>query len=301
MDKDEAIRALESTVVEMRLVGARYFGTRSTADDLAILQRFYAVEKVRWVKSALARGIAHAKNGIAPQPEFNAPKENADAAGIRAKAVEEVSKTILHEFTPILGGLRIHAKRELGDLFEESATKKSLELFTSLVQSVRDLKSAATTPMYEEVDLHDIVEKAILSLNENNRKYVSLANPVPFVVISDPNHLQLVILNGLRNAIEAVLELEGDTSPNVIINWGTTGPEHWLVIIDNGPGFVDNPSSLINLGSSTKKDEGHFGFGLAVVAQAMQVIEGELNLSNNTSSAGARFEIRWLRHENFIR
>lgn len=303
MDRSEALIDLQSDNVNKRLAGARFFSLNASRGDLDVLEKALKNENVRWVKSALIRAIEKANKIAAKNIETTdllGSDDAHDVRGIMATAVEEVTSTILHEFGPIVGILRVNAKRELGEIFENSKTKRTLELLTSLMQSIRDLKSAASAPNYTDEDLHVVISEAVNTLPEEYQRYIVLAEPepVPFFIKIDKHHLLLALMNGLRNAVDATVVRSELVTPYIIINWGRAGAENWLAIIDNGAGFTSNSASVLAMGTTTK--EGHFGYGLAVAQQAMHTIEGEVFLSN-TAEGGARFELRWLRHENTIR
>lgn len=296
MDHAEALQALESDVIEIRLRGARYMSLNARTEDLPRLNELIQVENVRWIKTALARAIERA--GLGGDPDLFTPAAAAAAEpppdmlrDLKSEAVEEVAGTIIHEFAAVVGPLRIQAKREVTN-YEQSQTKRMLDMLNELMRGVRNLKSAAAVPSYTEIDLPTLVQEAVTTIADEHQHLVSIAGASPFLVMVDRNHLFLAICNGLRNAVDAVVDSTGSQRPEVVVNWGRAGAEDWLAIIDTGPGFRGNPSAAITMGSTTKTD--HIGFGLATAQQAMRVMEGDVWLSNGPEG-GARFELRWFR------
>ncbi len=72
---------------------------------------------------------------------------------------------------------------------------------------------------------------------------------------------------------------------------GNKSSEYWISIIDNGPGLSENSKNkLFNIGISTK--ESHIGFGLAIAEQAIQTLNGQIEL-NNSDKGGAEFKMCW--------
>ena len=125
------------------------------------------------------------------------------------------------------------------------------------------------------------------------------AGPSPFLAEIDPGLFKLALSNVVRNAVEALEATAADGEATIALNWGRAGHEIWVAVIDSGPGFDGDPSSLVDLGKSTKDE--HIGFGLATAKQAMQAMEGDVYPSN-AAQGGARVELRWFgNHENPIR
>ena len=297
MDRAEAESALTSEAQHKRLAGARFFFRGAESTDLPLLRKFLALETVPWVQRALQRAIDRVSSAPAlPKEETDnqAALMSPDATerivrGLRAQAVEEVAGTILHEFTPIIGALRVKAREEIS-AFDHSQTKKLLDQINDLIEAVRNLKRVAATPNYTEFDLADLVASSIslpefASANVNIR----IAGPKPFLVHADRTAMQIALSNGVRNAIEAVLENQ-EQSRNITVNWGRGGVENWLVVLDSGAGFIGDPEAALKLGVTNKQD--HIGYGLATAQYAMRSMEGDVLLSNN-KDGGARFELRW--------
>ena len=76
----------------------------------------------------------------------------------------------------------------------------------------------------------------------------------------------------------------------MVITWGMTDVDYWVVILDQGPGIVGVGEGAFNIGSTTKM--GHIGFGLAIGRQAMDTLEGNVTLFP-AQGGGACLELRW--------
>jgi signal transduction histidine kinase len=303
LDRSSAEKALESEVVDVRLSAARYYALNAKQADLPILSKALLHETVPWIKRALQRAVASVTNyGTGPRPA-NTPASSEPSEAlvrdIRAEAVEEVAGTILHEFAPIIGAIRLSAREEVAE-FETSSTHRLLNQLSALVAAVRRLKRAAAVPSYTEFDLVELITSTIEALSPIPEGIeVRLAGQKPFLIQSDRDTMYLALANGLRNAIEAVQEFSRVKPAEIVINWGRGGAENWLVVMDTGAGFKGDPSAALKLGATNKKD--HIGYGLATAQFAMRSMEGDVILTNNPDG-GARFELRWCKdNENTFR
>lgn len=297
MDRVEAEISLASTAAEVRLAAARFFSREAMPADIPLLKRCLAVETVPWIKRALARAVDRAHKGFI-EPQTVEPHVSSDfgetserlVRDLRAEAVEEVAGTILHEFAPIVGALRVRARDEIAD-YESSQTKNLLDQLLTLIDAVRNLKRAATVPNYTEFDLADLIDSSISLVSDMTAGIsIRLAGQRPFLVFADRAAMHIALVNGLRNAAEAVSAGANPDSASIVINWGRGGVENWLVVLDSGGGFKGDPDSALKLGVSNKRD--HIGYGLATAQYAMRSMEGEVLLSNHPDG-GARFELRW--------
>ncbi|TCQ15316.1 ATP-binding protein [Rhizobium sp. PP-CC-3G-465] len=299
MDTAEALSALQSSELEIRLRGARFMALNARQNDLDQLQRSYENEPIRWIRTALTRAIERATSTAmnSPADVAEAVEPSADLMrDIRAEAVEEVTGTIIHELSPIIGALRVRLPREVNN-YEDSESRKLIEMLSSLLRGVRELKSASAVPQYSSFDIDELISEAISMLEEGSRGFIAVAGTTPFQVVADRDRLLLAIGNGLRNAAEAASENAETRAPAIIINWGRAGSEDWLAVIDSGSGFKGNPASAMKMGITHKAN--HIGFGLATAQHAMRTMEGDVYLTNG-SSGGARFELRWFRSDAHI-
>lgn len=293
MNRSDALKALEAEGIDIRLEAARFLALNARRADLAKLQAALKGEPVRWIRTALERAVERAQSsgGESRPTQTSAEPSQATIRDVRAEAVEEVAGTIIHEFSPIVGLLRIQARGEISQ-FESSDTKKSLDMLGDLLRGVRELKASAAVPHYDEADLSTLALESADRLEQDARSIVAMAGPEPFIVTVDKDRIKLAIVNGLRNAVEAAIDNAGSKPPSVVVNWGKAGTEDWLAILDSGAGFQGNPNAALRLGATNKPD--HIGFGLTTAQQAMRVMEGDVYLSNS-ASGGAQFEIRWFR------
>ncbi len=121
------------------------------------------------------------------------------------------------------------------------------------------------------------------------------------IVMADPDQLEQMLINLVRNAAEAVLEgppskspNEGDCfptngfQPSVIISWKLLEKTVDLTIEDNGPGLL-NPSNTF-VPFYTTKPSGS-GIGLVLSRQIAEAHGGSLELTNRPHERGCRVRV----------
>lgn len=299
MSREEALAALTSPEADLRLAAARFFALNAVSGDRRKLRSALTKETVPWIRRALERSLKRVgpPTLAIPHDDAHSPPSDRVMAELRASAIDEVASTIIHELSTIVGRLRIRAPGEVND-YLGSATKTLVDSLASLLLGIRNLKTAATSPDYSEVDLSLECRETCAVFDEASDKF-RFAGPAPFLTEIDPGLFKLALSNVVRNAVEALDSAALDTDGTITLNWGRAGHEIWVAVIDSGPGFEGDPSSLVDLGKSTKDD--HIGFGLATAKQAMQAMEGDIYPSN-AAQGGARVELRWFgNHENPVR
>jgi signal transduction histidine kinase len=147
-----------------------------------------------------------------------------------------------------------------------------------------------SAPKIEEFPLDEVVQRLIQETQLPSGPQIQKAGPQPCVVEGDCGLVSLCLTNGLRNAIEASLEVGGDIGrvPTAVA-WGTTDVDYWVSVVDLGVGFKGNLQRAFDIGTTIKA--GHLGMGLATARQALLSMGGQVILIPN--ERGVRFEMRW--------
>jgi signal transduction histidine kinase len=104
-------------------------------------------------------------------------------------------------------------------------------------------------------------------------------------VQADPDQIQQLLINLIRNAVDASLETGGGVS----IGWSRNGSSVEVFVQDQGPGIA-NPSNLF-VPFFTTKPSGS-GIGLALSRQIAEAHGGNLTLANRSSERGCRASLR---------
>jgi len=156
-----------------------------------------------------------------------------------------------------------------------SARADSLGRFTAAYAQLARLPAPTLRP----VPLGTLVSR-VGSLER--RHPVSIAGGPAITVMVDPDQLEQLIINLLRNAVEATLEGGGGL---VTIGWSVRDGRLRLYVDDDGPG-VSNPANLFVPFFTTKP--GGSGIGLALSRQIAEAHGGTLTLENRQPGPGCR-------------
>lgn len=294
MDRHSAILSLTSERSFDRLRAARRLAKCATPLDLPELGRALATENDAWVRAALRDAISFVHNRASLEDrQADAPDAlDPEAANeLRAEAVEDVTRRLVHEVEPILGRLRVYAQRDIA-LFAESRTRKELDKLEALLTAIDRLSRAASAPVLSEFDFATAVAEAAEPYSEAGRT-IARSGPEPLTVIGDRVLVQMILDNGLRNAIEATSGLSMATGlSSVIVTWGATDRDFFCSILDRGMGLPTAIHKIFEIGSTTKK--GHLGMGLALARQAARTVRGQLSVAPRRDG-GVSFDFRWPR------
>jgi signal transduction histidine kinase len=288
----QAIRdALASPDQQIRLAAARELADDPNPQDVPLIRASLAKENVSWVRQTLREALSNASLLAAPDRDV---VDSLLSANLRREgyvhALRDVTRELAHELSPLIGALDYHAASEL-DNYEESKTCKAVERLRGAIGAIRDLSSAAATPRYDEVVLSDRLTEIIEGEQENDVP-ISVAGDSELVIKGDGRLIDLVISNGLRNAVEATQALSGVpvTQRPIVVAWGETDIDYWITVRDEGAGLPDSRGRAFELGVTNKS--GHLGMGLAIASSASASLGGALEL-RDAEREGTVFELRW--------
>lgn len=120
-------------------------------------------------------------------------------------------------------------------------------------------------------------------------------------LMADPDQLEQMLINLLRNAAEAVLEpvsrdnLRGSTNPSsyklqpqILLTWKIADKDVILTIEDSGPGLM-NPNNVFVPFYTTKP--GGSGIGLILSRQISEAHGGSLELANRVGQRGCEVKV----------
>lgn len=293
MERELALKSLGGESWHERLKAARALTSLAQPEDLQALLVAQASETVSYVKKALESGIRRVRRDIEEAREVEAESIPPSVMRqVRAKAVEEVARTLLHEVEAIAGSIALAASREVAG-YPQSATKAQIDRLAKQLEGIASLKAAAAAPKMVQFSLGAWVTELVAEESADGGSLISLVGPENLIVEGDPKLLRLAVCNGLKNAIEAVHErpmTSDNGASRIVVSWDATDVECWVAIKDDGPGLTAAMTDALPIGRTTKR--GHVGMGLMTAKQAMDSHGGSVSLSPG-AQGGALFEVRW--------
>jgi nitrogen fixation/metabolism regulation signal transduction histidine kinase len=169
------------------------------------------------------------------------------------------------------------------------ARSASLNRFLQAYRQLAQLPS----PSLQRCSIAALV-KRVTALESRVRVGISAGPDV--MLLADPDQLEQMLINLLRNAADAVLE--GRNSPNgskpqtaadVVFAWTLAENDVLLTIEDSGPG-LSNPGNVF-VPFYTTKPQGS-GIGLVLSRQIAEGHGGSLELANRTEHRGCIVKVR---------
>jgi two-component system, NtrC family, nitrogen regulation sensor histidine kinase NtrY len=231
-------------------------------------------ERLAWQR--LIRVLSHEiNNSLTPIKSL--------AGSLRTRLPQHSTDAKLTEAELTLDQLTLPSELHRGlTVIEERAD--SLNRFLQSYQQLTRLP----TPKVQKLSLGTLLDHVI----ELETRVPIELQPGPSVhLLADPDQLQQLLINLLRNAAEAALSTEETSpiAPLVVVSWTATPSQATLHIRDNGPGLI-NPANLF-VPFYTTKPEGS-GIGLVLAQQIATAHKGSITLSNNPDAPGCTAEFR---------
>ncbi len=162
----------------------------------------------------------------------------------------------------------------------------SLNRFLQAYQRLSRLPAPILSPTPLEPLLTQIIQL-------ETRLRVHLAGGPPTALLADPDQLQQLLINLIRNAADAALTVSQTTSaertPEVVIEWSGGPRQAAIRILDNGPGLASTANLFVPF-YTTKA--GGTGIGLVLAQQIATAHRGTVTLRNRSTSPGCEAEVR---------
>jgi two-component system C4-dicarboxylate transport sensor histidine kinase DctB len=291
-ERVNGVLALIITGFALLLALGFYFLNRRTTLRSLLVQR--ESRELRLLNLRLSREIAERKR----VQEALSETEQSLAQSSKLAALGEMSASVSHELNQPLAAMRTYlaGARLLLSRRRNEEAMTSLQRIDDLIGRMgaltRQLKSYARKggEAFEPVDLRHALAAALAlmepQLRRSRVKLSRVVPDVPVTVVADRLRLEQVIINLVRNALDAMKDAD---QPELDILL-TQGEEAVLAIRDSGHG-IGEPEKLFEPFYTTKKPGEGVGLGLAISSGIVKDLGGRL-LARNAERGGAVFELR---------
>jgi two-component system, NtrC family, C4-dicarboxylate transport sensor histidine kinase DctB len=270
---------------------------------------FYLLSRRAWSRSVsyqresaeLRLLNARLQRAIAEREKVKKDLEVAEltlAQSSKLAALGEMSAAVSHELNqPLaamktyLAGARLLLQRKRLDEALSSFQRVD-DLIERMGSITRQLKSYARKggEAFEEVDLRACVSSALAMMEPQLKaRVVKISRGMPrqaVIVMADRLRLEQVIINLLRNALDATKDIK-DPQIDILLSAGETAT---LTVRDNGHGITDL-ENLFEPFYTTKKPGEGVGLGLAISSGIVTDLGGRLT-ARNGDGGGAVFEMQ---------
>ncbi|GAB5432016.1 MAG: ATP-binding protein [Epibacterium sp.] len=287
-----AVIALEIMGFAILLALAFYALSRKTALRMALFQRESA--ELRVLNARLQREIAERER----VQKTLAVAEQSLAQSSKLAALGEMSAAVSHELNqPLaamktyLAGARLLLQRNRPDEALSSFGRID-DLIERMGAITRQLKSYARKggDAFSPVNMGDALASSLSMMEPQLRqRHVQITRILPdepVFVMADRMRLEQVMVNLLRNALDATKSVE-EPEVEIILAAGETAT---LTVRDNGDGIQDF-DSLFEPFYTTKQPGDGVGLGLAISSGIVNDLGGRLT-ARNSDAGGAVFEMQ---------
>lgn len=295
----ESVREKVNAVLAMEIMGFAIL----LAAGFYVLPRRARVQSLAYRReSADLRALnARLSREIAEREKVQkdlAVAEQTLAQSSKLAALGEMSAAVSHELNQPLAAMKTYlAGARL--LLQRARTEEALSSFQRIDDLIermgaitRQLKSYARKggEAFEPVDLRAAISSALAmmepQLKARTVRITRVLPREPVMVMADRIRLEQVIINLLRNALDAT---KGRAEPAIELILAT-GETAVLGVRDNGPGISDLQKLFEPFWTTKKPGEGT-GLGLAISSSIVSDFGGRLT-AHNAEEGGAVFEMQ---------
>ncbi|WP_299145563.1 ATP-binding protein [uncultured Tateyamaria sp.] len=291
-ERVNGVLALEIMGFAILLALAFYALSRRSALRLALFARESA--ELRHLNVQLQREIAERKR---VQEDLAVAEQTLEQSS-KLAALGEMSAAVSHELNqPLaamktyLAGARLLLRRNRPDEALVSFGRID-DLIERMGAITRQLKSYARKGQdaFSPVNMGDALASSLSMMEPQLRQRRVLINrvvpPEPIEVLGDRMRIEQVMVNLLRNAIDAT-KSEREPQVDILLSAGETAT---LTVRDNGPG-IEDLDSLFEPFYTTKQPGDGVGLGLAISSGIVNDLGGRLT-ARNGQAGGAVFEMQ---------
>ncbi len=170
----------------------------------------------------------------------------------------------------------------------EEDMRRGLSVISARVEALNRFMEGYTrlarlpAPKLSAISISELIRRV---LGLETRRKIELKPGPELTLQADGDQLEQLLINLLRNAVDAALETGGA----VTIGWGKGGGQLELWIADEGPGLSNTTNLFVPF--FTTKPKGS-GIGLVLCRQIAEAHGGALTLENRADRTGCRARLR---------
>ena len=278
-------------------VGRELVGVTSTGERVPV---YLAISDIRLHGRRRFAGIVrNLTEQYAAREALASQREKLAHVG-RLSTMGEMTASIAHEINQPLTAISMYAQASLKLIERGGSLEKVKEALEKL--NTQSLRAGAVIERIQRFARAQETTKALVALNDlvtdllkladsDARMHdieleLDLADDLP-PVFADPVQVQQVILNLIRNGIDAMNEIGCANGRRIRLETRVNGNAAVLSVFDQGPGVADDQAELVFTPFHTTKKEG-MGMGLSICRSIISEHGGELRFRNN-ENAGACF------------
>ena len=291
-EKVNGVLALGITALALLLALGFYFLSRRAARQSFLFKA--ESEELRALNDRLSTEITQRERAERNLQVAEASLEQSS----KLAALGEMSAAVSHELNQPLAAMRTYlAAAKL--LLSRKRSEEALSSFqriddligrmgtiTQQLKSYSRKGSVDLIPVDFVSSINTSISMMAPQLGQQAVEITKSLPDTPVSVLADPVRLEQVIVNLLRNALDA---MKGQTERYLQISL-TAGEMATLTIQDNGPG-IENLDEMFEPFFTTKKPGEGVGLGLAISSSIAQDLDGRL-FARNVTPRGAVFEFQ---------
>ena len=212
----------------------------------------------------------------------------------RLSTMGEMTASIAHEINQPLTAIAAYSQACI-KLLEKDDYDEQRVIDGLRKLNAQSMRAGAVIERIQRFVRHEGSQKELVDMNELMRDLVPLAaadarlhsvdlkfeleDGLP-MVYCDPVQIQQVALNLIRNAIDAMLEVQCQHGAETILRTRNLGSNVEIAVVDLGTGVSEDNEAMLFSPFHTTKAEG-MGMGLSICRSIVRHHGGDLNFCNN--------------------